>query len=92
MWDTNTGDRNGNGSGSGWVFPYLDPAHLLNGFFSRGPDLPHWAPQAPWAPLGRGTSGPILWPNKKKKCLPDIDFLNNQTGGEKEHLRKPIIF
>ena len=49
-------------------------------------------PPAPRALLGRGTSGPILWPNQKKKCLPNIDFLSNQPGGEKEHSRKLIIF
>ena len=89
--------RNGNGLGSSRVFPYPDPTHGLRptaqtrliyqtDFYFR-------------APLGRGTSGPILWPNKKK-CLPNIDFLSNQTrdflsnqiGGEKEHSRKPIIF
>ena len=41
-----------------------------------------------WAVILQGPfCGPI-----KKICLPDIDLLNNQTRGEKEHSRKPIIF
>ena len=95
--------RNGNRSGSGQVFhtrtrpasldQRLKPGPISKRIFLRGPDPPRQALRAPWAPLGHGTSGPILWPNKKKKCLPNIDFLSNQTrdflsnqaGGEKEH-------
>ena len=80
----------------GQIFPYPDStrgpnlARLLNGFFFSG---------ARTRPCGlHGPCG--LWyfraysvaQLKKKKCLPDIDFLGNQTGGEKEHSRKPIIF
>ena len=92
--------RNGNGSGFSISGPDLraktlgpDPARLLDEFFFSGArTCPSWALRAPRASLGCGTSGPILWPNKKKKCLPGIDFLANQTGGEKEESRKPIIF
>ena len=72
--------------------PRPGPGPFTKRIFFRGPDPPRRAPRAPRAPLGRGTSGPILWPNQKKKCLPNIDFLSNQTGGEKEYSRKPIIF
>ena len=58
-------------------------------FFFRGSDPPLWAPRALWAVVLKAYSVAQL---KKKKCLPDIDFLGNQTGGEKEHSRKPIIF
>ena len=73
-------------------------------FFIPGPDLftkriflprPGPAPARPyrlhrphWAVVLQGPfCGPI-----KKKSMPDIDFLSNQTGGEKEDSRKPIIF
>ena len=60
--------RNGNGSGLSQVFPYpdltrgLDPARLLAGFFSRGPDLPQPGPTGPVKGLG-----PIRGPTKKEK-------------------------
>ena len=65
--------------------PQPRPGPFTKRIFFPGPGpAPAGAPRAPRAPLGRGTSGPILWPNrKKKKSLPNIDFLGNQTGGEK---------
>ena len=51
---------------------------------------PRPAPRAPQAPLGHGTSGPILWPKKKKK-LPDTDFLNNQTSRGKRTQENPDL-
>ena len=64
-------------------------AGLVNGFFLRGPDPPHRAPQAPQAPLGHDTSGPILWPKKKFFCLILIFSATKQVG-EKEHKKIQI--
>ena len=66
--------RNGNGSSFSISGPDLraktlgpDLARLLDEiFFSRARTCPSWALRAPRASLGCGTSGPILWPNKKK--------------------------
>ena len=81
--------RNGNGSGSGQVFPYSDPTRgprpvaqtrpvYQTNFFSEAWTRLHQAPQAPRAPLGRGTSGPILWPNKKKMfAISRLAFVNS---------------
>ena len=59
-------------------------------FFLRGPDSPHRAPRAPRAPLGHGTSGPILWP-KKKNFLPNTNFLSNQTSRGKRTQENPDL-
>ena len=71
--------RPGPGPFTKWIFfPGPKPA----------PAGPHGLHGPRWAMVLQGPfCGPI-----KKKCLPNIDFLSNQTGGEKEHLRKPIIF
>ena len=61
-----------------------NPARLVNGFFLRGPDPPHRAP------LGHGTSGPILWP-KKKNFLPNTNFLSNQTSRGKRTQENPEL-
>ena len=95
--------RDGNGSGLGRVFPYSDPTrrsrlvtqtrpvYYMDFFPEPGP-----APTGPRGLHGPRSAvvlqGPFWGPIKKKKCLPNIDFLSNQTGGEKEHSRKPIIF
>ena len=45
-----------------WVLAYgPNPARLLTGFFSRGPNPP------PQAPLSPARFGPNPWPNQKKK-------------------------
>ena len=77
--------RNGNGSRFSIPEPDPDPARLLNGFFYRGLDPP--------PPSPTGSIGPVRpWyfrahfvaQSEKKKCMLDIDFLSNQTRGEKE--------
>ena len=67
--------RNGKGSGLGWVRAGFfhtqtrnpNPAHLLNGFFSRGPNSPQRASLNPakFGPI----HGPNSGPTKKKKKL-----------------------
>ena len=58
-------------------------------FFLWGPDPPHRAPRAPRAPLGHGTSGPILWPKIFFFCLILIFSATKQVG-EKEHKKIQI--
>ena len=96
--------RDGNGSGLGRVFPYSDPTrrsrlvtqtrpvYYMDFFPEPGP-----APTGPRGLHGPRSAvvlqGPFCGPiKKKKKRLPNIDFLSNQTGGEKEHSRKLILF
>ena len=66
--------RNGNRSGLGRVFSYLDPtrgsrpaARLSNRFFSQGPDSSRWAPFSP-TKFG-SNSRPKSWPNQEKKKM-----------------------
>ena len=67
------------------------PGPFTKRIFFRGTDSPPPSPVGSTGPIGpwyfRAHSVA-----QKKKCLPDIDFLSNQIGGEKEHSRKPIIF
>ena len=90
--------RNGNGSGSGQVFPYPDQtrgprpvARLLNRFFSQAQTRPRRAPRATWAPLGRGTSGPIMWPNKKKNVCIILIFSATKQDGKKNTQENPLF-
>ena len=90
MWDTKTGDRNDNGPG----FSILGPGPFTKWIFFSGPGPALLGPAGSMGPVGPWyfKAHSVAELKKKKKCLPNIDFLNNQTGGEKEHLRKPIIF
>ena len=92
--------RNGNGSGFSISGPDPraktlgpDPVRLLDEFFFFGArTCPSWALRAPRASLGCGASGPILWPNKKKKnvCLVLI-FSPTKQEGKKKNQENPLF-
>ena len=78
-----------NGKGSGWVRAGFfhtqtrnpDPSHLLNGFFSQGPNSPQRASLNPakFGPIHGPNSGPTK--KKKLKNIPQLflNVLGNQT-------------
>ena len=57
--------------------PRLEPGPIRKWIFLRGPDPPRGLHGPRWATV---LQGPFCGP-KKKKFLPDIDFLSNQQIG-----------
>ena len=65
-----------------------EPGRISKRNFFAGPKPASWAPRAP---LGHGTSGPILWPNKKKNVCLILIFSATKQEGKKNTKENPLF-